>query len=216
METGPSEPTRIAPRRIAAETEQEVMRLANRYAREVARIPRWVDAATRRRLVAEASARLQRDVRAVVRHARELVAGEGAFAGRYLQIGRLSWAKRLQLAMIQANRELDQMLADPTIPKVDVARRAATLAGYRVRRVARSEINNAFVERQLSRLAARGVRYVRWITTSGRPCQICVGIATTDAFGLGAGVFPIDAVPEPPHPYCQCARVAVRAVRLAA
>jgi len=45
---------------------------------------------------------------------------------------------------------------------------------------------------------------MQWMLGSGDNCSICIDYATTDAFGLGAGVFPINQFPAIPHPHCNC------------
>ncbi len=83
------------------------------------------------------------------------------------------------------------------------------------RRIAFSEVHNARAEAEvMTFLRDPLVRYVRWELSPDRgasfsPPDECDVLATADYFGLGAGIYPADAVPAPPHPYDRCERVPV-------
>ena len=158
-----------------------------------------------------ASVGLYNEIDRLVSDAREVIAGDGSRAGEYEEFGSITWRDRLHSALRDLNRELEAMLSDRLITNGAVRARAVTALGYRVRRVAFSEINNAFVERTLSRFAEDpGVLAVRWVTTGERPCPVCVAFSRSDLWGLGAGIYPKNRVPVPPHPYCRCRRLPVR------
>lgn len=205
-----SRPSARAPRQTAFDTAQAVQEAVERYGRYVARLPRTLSALERRELMLRASVGLYNEIDRLVSEARDIIAGDGARAGEYERFGSITWRDRLQTALRDLNRELEAMLSDKRIVKDAVRERAVTALGYRVRRVAFSEINNAYVERQLSRYAADpSVLAVRWVTTGPNPCPICVTLSRSNLWGMGAGVYPKTKVPVPPHPYCRCRRLPV-------
>lgn len=74
-------------------------------------------------------------------------------------------------------------------------------ASYAAMRLARTEINNAFHERQLLGANRPGVRAVKWnLSGSHRVPDLCNVYA---AHG-GDGEWPVGEVPEKPHPNCFC------------
>lgn len=203
-------PSARAPRQTAFDTAEAVQEAVERYGRYVARLPRTLSALERRQLMLRASTRLYAEIDQLVSEARRVIAGDGVRAGEYERFGSITWRDRLQSALRDLNRELEAMLSDKRIVKDAVRERAVTALGYRVRRVAFSEINNAYVERQLSRYAKDPrVLAIRWVTTGPNPCPTCVAFARSNLWGLGSGVYPKTKVPVPPHPYCRCRRVPV-------
>lgn len=78
-------------------------------------------------------------------------------------------------------------------------------ASYAAMRLARTEINNAFHERQLEGAKAPGVSGVQWnLSGSHKVPDECNLYAERDEHGLGRGVFPVGQVPDKPHPQCFC------------
>lgn len=76
---------------------------------------------------------------------------------------------------------------------------------YAAMRLARTEINNAFHERQRDAGTRPGVKGVRWnLSGSHRVPDECNVYAARDQYGQGAGVFPVRRVPDKPHPQCFC------------
>lgn len=74
-------------------------------------------------------------------------------------------------------------------------------SSYAAMRLARTEINNAFHERQLLGANRPGVRAVKWnLSGSHRVPDLCNVYA---AHG-GDGEWPVGKVPEKPHPNCFC------------
>lgn len=74
-------------------------------------------------------------------------------------------------------------------------------ASYAAMRLARTEINNAFHERQLEGAKRPGVSAVKWnLSGSHRVPDECNVYAAHN----GDGVWPVDGVPEKPHPQCFC------------
>ena len=78
-------------------------------------------------------------------------------------------------------------------------------ASYAAMRLARTEINNAFHERQLEGSKRPGVSGVKWnLSGSHRVPDECNLYAQTDKHDKGVGVFPVGQVPDKPHPQCFC------------
>lgn len=71
-------------------------------------------------------------------------------------------------------------------------------ASYAAMRLARTEINNAFHERQILGATRPGVESVKWNLSGSHP--------TPDECNVlaAAGPYPVDDVPEKPHPNCFC------------
>lgn len=91
-------------------------------------------------------------------------------------------------------------------------------AAYRMRanslRIAYTEPHNARAEAELQAFALDPViGAVQWELSPYRGTQdgpdICDVYATNDFYGLGRGIYPLDAVPLPPHPRDRCERVPV-------
>jgi len=81
-------------------------------------------------------------------------------------------------------------------------------------RIAHTEIWNARAEAELQHFAADPlVETVRWRLSQQRgqvdAPDICDMLAHNDVYGLGHGIYPINKVPLPPHPYDRCERVPV-------
>lgn len=79
------------------------------------------------------------------------------------------------------------------------------------RRIAFSELHNARREAEVqSYIRDPMVAAVRWTLSPNRglktfsPPDECDALATSDWYGMGAGIYPVDAVPPPPHPYDRC------------
>lgn len=93
-------------------------------------------------------------------------------------------------------------------------RGAARRMRFNARRIAWSEVHNARAEAELTQMAADPlVQAIRWEIApdrgSLRPPDICDSLADEDWYGLGAGVYPVDSVPLPPHPFDRCERIPV-------
>jgi hypothetical protein len=75
-------------------------------------------------------------------------------------------------------------------------------SSYAAMRLARTEINNAFHERQLQGAKRPGVTAVKWnLSGSHRVPDLCNVYAS---HGKGSGEWMVDAVPDKPHPQCFC------------
>lgn len=74
-------------------------------------------------------------------------------------------------------------------------------ASYAAMRLARTEINNAFHERQVAGANRPGVRAVKWnLSGSHRVPDLCNVYADHG----GNGEWPVDEIPDKPHPQCFC------------
>lgn len=83
-------------------------------------------------------------------------------------------------------------------------------ASYVSLRLARTEINNAFHNQQISGFQGPWVEAVKWNLSGSHPRpDICNTYATADQYGLGGGKFPPGKVPGKPHPQCLCFLTAV-------
>ncbi len=84
-------------------------------------------------------------------------------------------------------------------------------ARHQARLVARHETAEAY-RRSYEETAAQapGVVGFRWTLSSGHPHKdVCDILANQDLHGLGPGGYPVDSVPETPHPACLCTRAAI-------
>jgi hypothetical protein len=99
--------------------------------------------------------------------------------------------------------------------KVDLRRVPAAVRGaagqmrFNAERIAFSEYQNARHEAEVQAwIADPLVGAVQWTLSPNRGTQTtpdeCDVLASTDFYGLGAGVYPVDKVPPPPHPFDRC------------
>jgi hypothetical protein len=115
-----------------------------------------------------------------------------------------SAAKR---AGVPANFDF-RRLQDPSL------REAARRLKYNAERIAYTEIHNARAEAEIQHFALDPlVEAVKWELAPNRGRarvpDVCDGLAHNNWYGLGVGVFPLDSVPLPPHPFDRCERVPV-------
>jgi hypothetical protein len=85
---------------------------------------------------------------------------------------------------------------------------------FNATRIAYSEIHNARAEAEVQHFAADPlVESVAWRLApdrgTNRGPDACDALAENDFYGLGAGVYPCNAVPLPPHPFDRCERVPI-------
>lgn len=95
---------------------------------------------------------------------------------------------------------------DLSQPQIDKAKKFLT----KMRRIAVSEINNAYTEAdRLSSIQSKVVRYNRW-EVSGKHWGVystpdsCTFNYEVDQYGLGKGVFYPETTPALMHPFCGC------------
>ena len=135
---------------------------------------------------------------------RDIVGRAGPAAELYAALGGFDLASRVRMYVRQAVRTLRQ-LDHQSASLSDIVRTVGHELRYPMLRIAVSEANNATRENAISRaLRSRDQRAMQWSTTSANPCAICVSYAESDMYGLGHGVWPIIALPDPPHPFCAC------------
>lgn len=77
---------------------------------------------------------------------------------------------------------------------------------YASKRLARTEINNAFHASSVARLkASPWTESVKWnLSGSHTDPDVCNEYAQNDNMGIGEGLWPPEAVPNKPHPQCLC------------
>lgn len=118
-------------------------------------------------------------------------------------------AETFREAFKGADKEItDKMLRDPHYSG------ASRVLRYNADRIAFSEIQNARAEAEIQAFATDPfVKAVRWQLSPNRGTQrkrdACDGLAQTDFFGLGRGIYPVTQVPIHPHPFCRCERVPI-------
>jgi len=97
-------------------------------------------------------------------------------------------------------------IEDPTTTEVAAVRKQAGLVSRRARLIARTEASNA--EHEANSIAADEspvVETVKWNRSHRHSKRdSCDVLAEADLYGLGAGVYPTDAIPARPHPRCLC------------
>lgn len=78
-------------------------------------------------------------------------------------------------------------------------------ASYAAMRLARTEINNAFHERQVEGAKRPGVKAARWnLSGSHKVPDECNLFAVQNLHGDGPGLYPAGQIPDKPHPQCFC------------
>ena len=93
-------------------------------------------------------------------------------------------------------------MAEQVRPLIDPRVRGGV--SHAATRLGRTELANAFHDRQIVEADREWVRGVRWNLSRSHPRKDeCDRLASHDA-GLGAGVWDKRAVPRKPHPQCMC------------
>lgn len=122
---------------------------------------------------------------------------------------------------VEGSEDFQDLFTDvPTVTgdvaKIDIrgvpggAQGAAKEMAFNARRIGFSEIQNARAEAELQHfLQDPLVESVRWTLSPNRgvsfsPPDECDVLARRDLYGMGAGVYPIDSCPPPPHPFDRC------------
>lgn len=77
---------------------------------------------------------------------------------------------------------------------------------YAAMRLARTELNNAFHEAQKLEGNKPFVKGAKWNLSGSHPSKPdeCNEFADANSFRLGKGIFPVDRIPDKPHPNCLC------------
>ena len=144
-------------------------------------------------------------------------------------IGSEEMARRLR-KYVQGSETFQEAFTDvPTlsgkVAKLDLRtipvneRNATRVMVNNSRRIAISEVHNARAEAETQHMINDPfVASVQWELSPVRsaspdstftPPDECDFLATQDLFGLGPGVYPVDKVPPPPHPYDRCEKMPV-------
>ncbi len=77
-------------------------------------------------------------------------------------------------------------------------------------RVIRTEMNRAFRESAVQYAATKSwVKGVQWVRSNFEPCPICDELSHRDWYGLGPGIYPVEAFPTHSHPNCVCYSVTI-------
>ncbi|MHC4703164.1 MAG: hypothetical protein ACYTFQ_21575, partial [Planctomycetota bacterium] len=145
-----------------------------------------------------------------------------------IRMGLLSGAKPNQIAKglrqyVRGGEEIFEAFRDSGMTRDQILaaasgdprfRGALRTLDYNARRIAWSETFNARREAEVTAFAADPlIKAVRWTLAPDRGTlegpDECDVLAHADFFGLGPGVFPIDQVPPPPHPFDRCELVPV-------
>lgn len=115
-----------------------------------------------------------------------------------------------------ASRAIERTIQSGIIQGLSARELASTVAGfirpdtpggvsYAAKRLARTEINNAFHNQQIASGNKPWVLGTKWNLSNSHPKpDDCDKFAKEDAHELGQGVFPKDDVPRKPHPHCLC------------
>jgi hypothetical protein len=90
-------------------------------------------------------------------------------------------------------------------------RDAARQMEFNARRIASAELRNASHEAQVQHMMADPlIVAIEWtLSPLHRDVDVCDSLASADWYGLGPGVYPVGAVPAPPHPFDACANRSV-------
>ncbi|MCA1571309.1 MAG: hypothetical protein LC798_13515 [Chloroflexi bacterium] len=159
-----------------------------------------------------------------------LLAHSGNAAGEVAQVVRLGFgagigpdemARRIR-SYVKGSEPFAKLFTDVptetgTVAKVDLRRVPADLRGaaqqmrYNAERIAVSENHAAKWEAEIqAHQEDPFTEAVQWeLNPSHDVYDECDVLAEEDFYGLGPGVFPVDAVPAPPHPFDGCSTMAV-------
>lgn len=116
-------------------------------------------------------------------------------------------ARQLRPYVTGRDKTLPDGVAGEIIP-VD-QRGAAYSTEFNARRIAFSETHNARREAEVLHFQRDPlIELAQWTLSPNRGTQrqpdACDALAVLDWYGLGAGVFPLDAIPLSPHPFDRC------------
>ena len=160
--------------------------------------------ATWRSLLAEHVRRAGVEAGAVVREAIALDVEPGEIARRLRRY-------------VQGAEELRDLFEDGRLDLRRVPREmrgAAQRVRFNAERIALTEVHNARGEAEWAYMLRDPLtEAVRWTLAPNRgriePPDVCDALAGEDFYGLGPGVFPVNRVPAPPHPFDRCERVPI-------
>jgi hypothetical protein len=153
--------------------------------------------------------------------AMDLIESSRKIADRGIEIDRLRRARQLS-PKVYKNRDLARGAVERTIRagiiqglsakelaenvKRFISPRVRGGVSYAALRLARTELNNAFHEAQKLEGASQPfVKGGKWNLSGSHPNRdVCNELAERDKFGMGAGIYPADKIPDKPHPQCLC------------
>lgn len=131
-------------------------------------------------------------------------------------VGEDEMARRIR-AFVKGSEGFEALFEDGKIDlrKLSKSDRLAarTMVGN-ARRIAVSEIGNARAEAEITHFFDDPlIQAIKWTLSpdrgSGAVPDECDILASTDYYDLGPGVYPLGAVPAPPHPFDRCERIPV-------
>lgn len=139
-------------------------------------------------------------------------------AGIIEGIGPDELARRLR-RYVKGSEGFEELFESQTIAGVEVEkldlrglsraqRGAAAKMVHNARRIAFSETHNVLSIAEVAHFTRDPlIKAVRWTLSpdrgTGGPDE-CDVLASSDVYGLGSGVYPLDGVPPPPHPFDRC------------
>lgn len=125
-------------------------------------------------------------------------------------------ARRMRRYVVGSERFEDAFTKVPTatgeVEKIDLRRltaderEAARQMEFNALRIASSELRNASHEAQIQHMIRDPLIIgVKWeLSPAHSDADSCDILAAADHYGMGPGVYPVDAVPSPPHPLDAC------------
>lgn len=124
-------------------------------------------------------------------------------------LGQRDGLTSLRSTVRQFVRDLEQ--ATPQSLERVVARHLEDRAQFQARRIARHETMEAHRSAYLASVREKPYAVgVRWkLSGLGHLPDVCDCFANQNLYGLGAGGYPKDRVPETPHPMCRCTTSAI-------
>jgi len=114
--------------------------------------------------------------------------------------------RRLRVHLLGSDALTPQELADLRTVRGVERRKLGHSILYKAKRLARTEINNAYWESgRLSAQESPVVLGISWNLSNRHPkWDVCDILANQDLYGLGKGIYPPEALPPKPHPNDLC------------
>ena len=135
------------------------------------------------------------------------------YRGRVSKLGQGVSKGAGQFTVRSATQQLVKDLGKAKLEDVDkiVDRWVVERARHQARLVARHETVESFRQVYRENTGAKDYAHgFRWVTSGSHPKpDECDSYAGQDAYGLGPGGYPADALPMTPHPACLCSQVAI-------
>lgn len=112
--------------------------------------------------------------------------------------GRIERVIRAAIIRGQSARELAEQVRGMINPNVRGG------VSYAAMRLGRTELNNAFHQRQIEQAQREWVTGVKWNLSNSHPKPDACDLYAAHDEGLGRGVWDKNSVPPKPHPHCMC------------